>query len=217
MKHGYTNDTRRSGEAVHKTYQGPDAANRQAAEQLALSRLGGAVPLPGVIASGPGWLDLEFISGRHGQELLDDGSEVAVLYECGRVLRALHELDPRTIDSTAPSNVVIQHGDFGPNNVLFDADAHIIAVLDWEFCTVGAPIADIAWCEWIVRMHHPAVADAMRHFFSAYGSIPPWQERQAEMIRRCRWLQDFTARWDPNGLGVAVWQERASVVESWNE
>ena len=58
MKHGYTNDTRRSGAAVHKTYQGPDAANRQAAEQLALSRLGGAVPLRGVIASGPAWLDL---------------------------------------------------------------------------------------------------------------------------------------------------------------
>lgn len=62
------------------------------------------------------------------------------------------------IDRSNPSDerTVIQHGDFGPNNLLLaDRGKVVVAVLDCEFSRPGPPIADTAWCEWIVRMHHP--------------------------------------------------------------
>ncbi len=113
---------------------------------------------------------------------------------------------------------MIQHGDFGPNNLLFDADSgSATAVLDWEFSGIGDPVTDIAWCEWIVRMHHPDVVNELPVFFDAYGSTPPWTLRKDTMIRRCRWLTDFTHRWDPHGDAVAAWRERTRTVEGWHE
>jgi hypothetical protein len=99
---------------------------------------------------------------------------------------------------------------------LIDA-GHVAAVLDWEFSGVGEAITDIAWCEWIVRMHHPAAVAELSAFFAAYGAKPPWRLRQDAMARRCRWLEDFTNRWDPNGSAVALWQQRTRTVESWHE
>lgn len=36
------------------------------------------------------------------------------------------------------------HGDFRLDNLLFDASGAVLAVLDWELCTVGDPLADLA-------------------------------------------------------------------------
>jgi aminoglycoside phosphotransferase (APT) family kinase protein len=47
----------------------------------------------------------------------------------------------------APDKVpapVIMHGDFRLSNLLV-ADGEITAVLDWELCTAGDPLADLAW------------------------------------------------------------------------
>lgn len=39
---------------------------------------------------------------------------------------------------------VVMHGDFRLSNLLVDR-GKIAAVLDWELCTVGDPMADLAW------------------------------------------------------------------------
>ena len=39
---------------------------------------------------------------------------------------------------------VVMHGDFRLSNLLVK-DGHVTAVLDWELCTVGDPLADLAW------------------------------------------------------------------------
>ncbi|MGN7780407.1 phosphotransferase family protein [Mycolicibacterium sp. 22603] len=44
----------------------------------------------------------------------------------------------------ADSPAVIMHGDYRLSNLLV-ADGRITAVLDWELCTVGDPLADLAW------------------------------------------------------------------------
>jgi aminoglycoside phosphotransferase (APT) family kinase protein len=218
VKHGYTNRTDHHGTTVRKTYAGPDAELRQAAEQHALVALRGRIPVPPVAATGPGWLETEFVDAVHGQDLIDGGRARPVLEGCGLLLRRLHALDPRLIDPTASEDQVLVHGDFGPNNLLFDRDADaVLSVLDWEFSGVGDAVTDIAWCEWIVRMHHPDAVNELPAFFDTYGATPSWSLRRDAMLRRCRRLADFTSRWDPDGAGVALWQQRARAVESWTE
>jgi aminoglycoside phosphotransferase (APT) family kinase protein len=174
--------------------------------------------VPGIANSGPGWIETEFVTGRHGQDLIDAGDATAVLSECGHALAELHRIDPRLLDPAAPPRTVIRHGDFGPNNVLLDADTGATsAVLDWEFSGVGNVLADVAWCEWIVRMHHPTAIDALDDFFDAYGQRPSWTDRQQEMVRRCEWLEDFACRGDPDGPGVETWRQRRRIAEAWTE
>jgi aminoglycoside phosphotransferase (APT) family kinase protein len=215
MRHGYTNSTERRADLVHKTYDGPNAHQRCAAELRALTTLEKVLPVPAVISNGPGALVTAYVAGEHGQDLIDAGRAQEVLTGCGTVLRQLHELDPAILEPGADG--VIRHGDFGPNNVLFDPDTMAVtAVLDWEFSGIGAAIEDIAWCEWIVRMHHPDAVGTLPAFFDAYGSTPPWEQRKRAMLSRCRWLEAFCKRWDPHGVGMRDWHLRAVATASWD-
>src|SRR5450755_3748290 len=45
----------------------------------------------------------------------------------------------------------------------------ITAVLDWEWAHAGEPVEDLAWCEWIVRMHDPRQAGLLAARFPAPG------------------------------------------------
>ena len=216
MRHGYTNLTERRAGVVHKTYDGPEAQDRCAAELRALTQLHRILPVPAVISNGPGVLATAYVIGEHGQDLLDAGRAQDVLAGCGALLRQLHGLDPAILEPGAGGGV-IRHGDFGPNNVLFDpATMAVTALLDWEFSGIGAAIEDIAWCEWIVRMHHPDAVGSLPAFFDAYGSTPPWEQRKRVMLSRCRWLEAFCRRWDPAGDAVRQWQVRAAATAGWS-
>jgi aminoglycoside phosphotransferase (APT) family kinase protein len=39
----------------------------------------------------------------------------------------------------------LAHGDYRFDNVVLDAEQRVAAVLDWELCTIGEPIADFCW------------------------------------------------------------------------
>ena len=95
--------------------------------------------------------------------------------------------------------------------------SEVTAVLDWEFSTPGDAVVDVAWCEWIVRMHHPAAVTSLSAFHQAYGPVPPWPTRQAAMVSRCLWLQNFCLRWDPKSGGAALWQDRAVTTARWTD
>jgi aminoglycoside phosphotransferase (APT) family kinase protein len=219
MRHGYTNLTNQVGSTVTKTYTGPEAMARQRAEQHALIRLFGVMPMPELIAEEPGQLMTRFVPGRHGQDLIEDGYATQVLEECGRALRALHAVDPATVfDASETAGSVVVHGDFGPNNTLFaEASFAIVAVLDWEFCHRGEPIEDLAWCEWIVRAHHPDAVSALPSLFSSYGWTPPWEVRKTTMRQRCASLEQFCRDWDPGGAAVGLWIQRREQIDSWSE
>jgi aminoglycoside phosphotransferase (APT) family kinase protein len=219
VEHGYTNQTDRRENAVYKVYKGPGAAERKHAELRALTALAGLFPAPAVIASDEVSLTTVYVKGRHGQDLIDAGLAREVLSECGRLLQQLHQISPTLMDTTPSDHgAVIQHGDFGPNNILFDADSmRAVAVVDWEFSRPGLAITDLAWCEWIVRMHHPAATGALPAFFDAYGARPAWPDRKAEMLRHCRSLEDLSRGSDPHGRDVTVWRRRAAVVAGWTE
>lgn len=102
--------------------------------------------------------------------------------------------------------------------LLDPATCTVTAVVDWEFAHLGDPVEDLAWCEWIVRMHHPAQCRALPHFFQAYGAgVPAWTVRQAAMLARCEALREFCHRWEPNGPGVRQWRERSVATAAWEE
>ena len=39
----------------------------------------------------------------------------------------------------------LAHGDYRFDNTVMNDDYKIVAVLDWELCTIGNPVADFAW------------------------------------------------------------------------
>src|SRR4051794_11250080 len=179
LAHGYTNKTVGDESVVVKTYTGPRPTERRSREIAALQALQGRFPVPPVIATDHETLTLGFVAGAHGQDLIDAGHAEDVLRSCGAVLRKLH-------------NLGMMHGDFGPNNILLDPITFdVTAVLDWEWSGTGEPILDLAWCEWIVRMHHRNSVPALVRFFEAYGHTPTWAERHGAMLDRCRQLLDF--------------------------
>jgi tRNA A-37 threonylcarbamoyl transferase component Bud32 len=206
LPHGYTNQTVGDTTTVVKRYAGPDAAARAAREYAALVALSGRVPVPPVLDHTASTITLGFVPGMHGQDLITAGRAEAVLHTCGTVLRGIHRSD-------------FAHGDFGPQNLLLDPVTFApAAVLDWEFSAhpLDDPVADMAWCEWIVRTHHPGSAPALAAFFTAYGTTPPWRRRHAAMLTRCRDLLGFARRW-PGGPGERLWGQRIAVTATWHE
>ena len=45
------------------------------------------------------------------------------------------------IPEQGPATIV--HGDYRLDNSMVDSDGNVIAVLDWEICTLGDPLADV--------------------------------------------------------------------------
>ncbi len=53
----------------------------------------------------------------------------------------VHDELLRTVPEQGPATIV--HGDYRLDNTMLGDDGHIRAVLDWEICTLGDPLADI--------------------------------------------------------------------------
>jgi aminoglycoside phosphotransferase (APT) family kinase protein len=54
----------------------------------------------------------------------------------------LHERMRRSVPPQQGSAIV--HGDYRLDNTMVSPDGHVLAVLDWEICTLGDPLADLA-------------------------------------------------------------------------
>jgi thiamine kinase-like enzyme len=59
---------------------------------------------------------------------------------------------------------VLNHGDYGPHNVLLTED-HQLTVLDWEWSEWGNPLSDIGWVCWFTSLHYPELSDTLIPFF----------------------------------------------------
>jgi hypothetical protein len=216
LPHAYTNEVTALGDLVTKAYRGPGAVQRQRREELALRRLADRLPVATIVDSRPGALVLRRVAGRHGQERIDGGDGAAVLFGLGRLLREVQAVRPGFLDEFDGTGVLV-HQDFGPNNVLFAEHGETIALLaDWEWSTVGSPVTDLAWAEFIVRMHHPDHQQCLEALFAGYGSRPPWPERQAAMAQRA----DTVAAWVRSYRGAAAattWEARARRIGRWRD
>lgn len=217
--HGYTNVTRRVANGIEKRYEGANALGRAEKELASLTGLHGRYPVPEVLefdSSVPSLL-LKEVVGRHGQDLVDQGHSAAVLRVTGTQLAELQAIAPSVVPDLEGRGEVIVHGDFGPQNILYSFDVtHVAGVVDWEMAHIGSPIEDLAWSEWIIRMHHPDAQNDLPELFAAFGLTFNWSERQDWMLRQCR---DCLGYCESSGLkaGVAEWKQRLSATEKWHE
>lgn len=93
LPHGYTNRTRRDGDAVLKYFVGLKAQGRLQNESQALQRLQGLLPIPVLLEIDERAVTLRttYAAGRHGRELSDEGNAAEVLRLCGALLRQASE------------------------------------------------------------------------------------------------------------------------------
>jgi aminoglycoside phosphotransferase (APT) family kinase protein len=93
-----------------------------------------------------------------------------------RDLPLLDELHQSLLER-APAQVETRlvHGDFGLDNGIFDERGILIAILDWEICTLGDPLADLGLLR--VRWVDPEdAAFAGSPLPPAAGGFPRWSE-----------------------------------------
>jgi aminoglycoside phosphotransferase (APT) family kinase protein len=194
------NGIRWDGEAVAKRITRDDARRRRDVEVAMLTRLAGVVPVPRALPSEDQLtVRMAYVPGPLAQQWFVSGfkalgvaeavrRQVIVLRECGRILRALHAVDPRPFaDVLTGAGASVIHADPGPYNVIVDPDSgRIRALIDWELARIGDPVEDLALVEWNMRIWYQSPGDVLRHLYDGYGTLPEWPRRHAAMIDRCR-------------------------------
>jgi len=219
LPHGYSNLTRRREDGyVEKRYIGLRRLANVRREVACLTALARLLPVPEIVE-----VDLaeprlvtRWIEGSHGQDLLDAGDAADLLGLIGATLRALQSVPTSTV-ALDGDGLVISHGDFGAQNMLFDAaGGRVVAIIDWESAYLGDPIDDLAFAEWIIRMHHPAGVDYLDALFEGVGWRPAWTDRHAVMLRKCEFVRRLCE--DSNLRDAeAWWRHVLAITEAWAE
>jgi aminoglycoside phosphotransferase (APT) family kinase protein len=105
-------------------------------------------------------------------------SKTSDVPELERVVQWLADRIPPEPDSERGRPATLVHNDFKLDNVMVDVrePSRIIAILDWEMCTVGDPLIDlgIALCYW-AQKDDP---EARRESISPVTTEPGWLSRE---------------------------------------
>lgn len=172
---------------VTKVHGGHDGATRAARAAAALAQARAFdLPVPTVLGiQGAHLAMVEVAAATDGAELLAT-EPVTVLRTIGAFARELHHLPPPMdwpLPATSPAAFL--HGDLCPVNVLFDAGARLVGVVDWEDSHMGDHVVDLAWSEWLVRTWHPGAIDALPELYAAYDQAPPDVDRRRAAMAAC--------------------------------
>lgn len=217
LPHGYTNATSASGNSITKTFVGLASGERYRSERACLHQLQMHPSVPTLLGSDDSALVIEMsiASGRHGQELIDEGHSRAVMRLLGAALSSLQTLHVHAVPQLSGDGSVLVHGDFGPQNSVFDFNRNTCVLIDWEFAHVGHPVEDLAWAEWIVRMHHPTHVEIVDELLAASKLKIPWHVRHQSMLVRSLELVRFCEA-GSNEEGSQLWRSRLATTETWS-
>jgi aminoglycoside phosphotransferase (APT) family kinase protein len=104
-------------------------------------------------------------------------SKTSESVEMEEVIRWLVERIPSESDEQAATATLV-HNDYKLDNVMLDAEnpARVVAVLDWEMCTVGDPLVDLGLflCYWTLKDESEAVGDSL----GVVTNAPGWMTRE---------------------------------------
>lgn len=110
-------------------------------------------------------------------------SKTSELPEIDSVIEWLAERIPAEPDPDAGRPATLVHNDFKLDNTMLDPNdpARVVAVLDWEMCTVGDPLIDVGifLCYWAMKED----PEARRESISPVTTEPGWISRQ-EVVDR---------------------------------
>jgi aminoglycoside phosphotransferase (APT) family kinase protein len=122
-------------------------------------------------------------------------SKTTEIPEIDAVIRWLDERIPPEPDPEAGRPATLVHNDFKLDNVMLDPaqPSRVVAILDWEMCTVGDPLIDLGifLCYWAER----GDPEARRESISPVTTEPGWMTRK-QLIDR---YQAVTGR-DVSGI-----------------
>jgi aminoglycoside phosphotransferase (APT) family kinase protein len=92
----------------------------------------------------------------------------------------------------------IVHGDFRLGNALLAPDGEVLAVLDWELCTLGEPLADVAyllrtWSTADAKLGPDQLPSALPGFPFGEELTSRYAERSGRSLERLGYWMAFTA------------------------
>lgn len=141
--------------------------------------------------------------------------EVASIRDLPALVR-IHAQLTRTIPKPQRPGTIV-HGDYRFENMVLDPGGRVIAVLDWELCTRGEPVADLFWAMqyWggpdggYCILDDPPTAGGT---FPAQNSVLGAYERATGLdLSDARWYRAFTA-WKQAALVEGVRARRRAGV-----
>ena len=105
-------------------------------------------------------------------------SKTSEVPEIDRVIRWLADRIPPEPDRENGRPATLVHNDFKLDNVMLDPSdpSRVVAILDWEMCTVGDPLVDVGifLCYW-AQKDDP---EARRESISPVTTEPGWMSRE---------------------------------------
>ena len=94
-----------------------------------------------------------------------------------KVVDEVHDALAARIPEQGPAGIV--HGDYRLDNCMTDVDGNVIAVLDWEICTLGDPLADVG----LLMVYWTEASDATPMLLTAPTTVDGFLSRE-EMLDR---------------------------------
>jgi aminoglycoside phosphotransferase (APT) family kinase protein len=89
----------------------------------------------------------------------------------------VHDALSARIPEQGPAAIV--HGDYRLDNCMTDADGNVIAVLDWEICTLGDPLADVG----LLMVYWTEASDAHPMLLTAPTTVDGFLTRKEVLDR----------------------------------
>ena len=117
---------------------------------------------------------------RRWYRQFQSSQEQATAAGAGREVPAVHEVhELLTTRIPAQREVAIAHGDYRLDNTIVGYDGRLQAVLDWELCTLGDPLADLG----TLMVYYPDRTDVRPGRPIATTSLPGFPTRD-ELVAR---------------------------------
>ena len=107
------------------------------------------------------------------------------------VIDAVHERLAARIPEQGPATIV--HGDYRLDNMILTATGEVAAVVDWELCTLGDPLADVGllMVYWPERGDEPIALGQPANLAAGFPTNAELRERYAERSGRDLSQLDF--------------------------
>jgi aminoglycoside phosphotransferase (APT) family kinase protein len=140
---------------------------------IAASMVATLVALHRVDPDAVGLGDLGRRDGYVGRQLRRWGRqwEQSKTRELPAIEEVAHRLAARVPPQQGPATIV--HGDYRLDNLMVSPAGQVVAVLDWELCTLGDPLADVG----LLLVYWPGPGDEVRPLTSPPSILPGFPSR----------------------------------------